>query len=69
MNEEIYKNFGIDSELLALAGEVEKEVEPIFKEIEKTCEFNSLKVLQAFQHHHIYMFHQQYPGLYMLHPI
>ena len=53
MNEEIYKNFGIDSELLALAGEVEKEVEPIFKEIEKTCEFNSLKVLQAFQHLHI----------------
>ena len=53
MNEEIYKNFGIDSELLALAGEVEKEVEPIFKEIEKTCEFNSLKVLQAFQHLYI----------------
>lgn len=32
-----------------LAREVEKEIKPVFKEIEKICEENSRKVLEAFQ--------------------
>ena len=47
MNTEIYKD--IDEELLELSEEVEKEVEPIFKQIDKTCEINSIKVIKAFQ--------------------
>ena len=40
---------GISKELLELANKVEKEIEPIFKNIDKICEINSLKVLSAFQ--------------------
>ena len=36
-------------ELKNLAKEVEKELEPIFKELDKICEKNSQKVLEAFQ--------------------
>lgn len=40
---------GINKELLELSEKVEKEIEPIFKNIDKICEINSLKVLSAFQ--------------------
>jgi len=40
---------GISNELIELANKVEKEIEPIFKNIDKICELNSLKVLSAFQ--------------------
>lgn len=36
-------------EILDLSEEVEKEIQPIFKNIEKIEEINSLKVLSAFQ--------------------
>lgn len=45
----MYKEYGIDEELAKLSEEVEKEIEPIFKEINSVCEYNSLKVLKAFQ--------------------
>ena len=45
----MYQEFGIKKEILDLAKEVEREIEPIFKEIEKIKEINSLKVLNAFQ--------------------
>ena len=47
MNTKIYED--IDEELLDLSEEVEKEVEPIFKKIDKICEINSVKVIKAFQ--------------------
>ena len=45
----MYQEFGIKKEILDLAKEVEREIEPIFKEIEKIKEMNSLKILNAFQ--------------------
>ena len=45
----MYQEFGIKKEIIELSEEVEKEVEPIFKEIDKIKEKNSLKVLNAFQ--------------------
>ena len=39
----------IKSNLLELAEEVEKEIQPQFKKIEKICSQNSIKVIEAFQ--------------------
>ena len=49
----MYEQFGISNELVNLADKVEKEIENIFKNIDKICECNSLKVLKAFQSNHI----------------
>lgn len=49
----MYEEFGIKQDLLKLANEVEEEIKPIFKQIDKTCEYNSLKVLHAFNKNHI----------------
>lgn len=43
------EKFGISKEMENLALDVEKEIKPQFEKIEKTCEENSLKVLQAMQ--------------------
>ena len=53
----MYKEFGIDDELLNLSDEVESEVNSVFKEIDKTCEYNSLKVLNAFRENNISEMH------------
>ena len=45
----LYKEFGIKEEILELSKEVERDIEPIFREIDKIKEINSLKVLNAFQ--------------------
>ena len=45
----MYENFGISKDLENLANEVEIEIKPQFENIEKICEKNSLKVLQAMQ--------------------
>lgn len=45
----LYKEFGIKEEILELSKEVEKDIEPIFREIDTIKEINSLKVLNAFQ--------------------
>ena len=45
----MYKEFGISDKLENLAIEVHKEIEEEFKKINKVCESNSLKVLNAFQ--------------------
>ena len=47
------KELGIKENILNLANEVEEEIKPIFNEINKTCEENSLKVLQAFRKNNI----------------
>lgn len=44
----MYKEFGIKENIINLANEVEKEIRPIFEQIDKVSEQNSLKVLQAF---------------------
>ena len=49
----MYKEFGISDKIIKLSDEVEKEIEPVFKKINKVCEFNSLKVLTAFQKNNI----------------
>jgi len=45
----MYKEFGIDENIINLFEESEKELESIFNEVDKTCDINSLKVLKAFQ--------------------
>ena len=45
----VYKEFGISDELINLEKECEKELEPIFKEIDKNCLKATSKVLKAFQ--------------------
>lgn len=49
----MYKEFGICEKVENLAVEVQKEIEDVIKEINKTCEKNSLKVLNAFQKNRI----------------
>lgn len=45
----MYKEFGISDYILNLSKTVEKEIEPILKDIDNVCSYNSLKVLEAFQ--------------------
>lgn len=49
----MYQDWKISEEIEQLSIEVEKEIEPQFKEIDKICEINSLKVLQAMQNNHL----------------
>ncbi len=49
----MYTKFGISNEVIKLAEKVTKEINPIFEEVDKVCEFNSLKVLNAFQKYNI----------------
>ncbi len=48
-----YKEFEIDDKIAELAKDVEKEIRPVFEKIEEVCEYNSLKVLKAFQNNNI----------------
>ena len=45
----MYEEFGIKNDILELSKQVEKEIEPIFQNINAISEKNSLKVLSAFQ--------------------
>ena len=45
----MYSEFGISENIVQIANEVEKELEPIFNEYEKNCLKMSAKVLKAFQ--------------------
>ena len=49
----MYKNFGINENLIELSAKVEEEVKDVFSKIDKICEYNSLKVLKAFQDNNI----------------
>src|SRR5699024_5138852 len=46
-------------ELKELSNETEKELQKEFKEIEKICEINSLKVIKAFQKNNLQEMHMQ----------
>lgn len=48
-----YKNLGISDKVADLANEVQKEIKLVFEKIEEVCEYNSLKVLKAFQNNQI----------------
>ena len=45
----MYKEFGINDEIINLSKKVEEDIKPIFEKIDKVAEYNSLKVLNAFQ--------------------
>ncbi len=49
----MYKEFGISDELLELANNTQKDIKEIFDQIDKICEYNSLKVLNAFKENNI----------------
>ena len=49
----MYEEFGIREELVNLAEKVEQEITPNINKINKVCEYNSLKVLKAFQKNNI----------------
>ena len=49
----MYEEFKIDNKIIELSTKVEKDVENTFKEIDRICEINSLKVLKAFQDNQI----------------
>ncbi len=49
----MYKQFGISEKLLDLSEKVENSITEEFKKVDKTCEYNSLKVLNAFQKYNI----------------
>ena len=53
----MYKQFGISDELLELSKKTELEVQEQFKKIEEICEYNSLKVLSAFQKYNVSEMH------------
>ena len=53
----MYKEYGISEKIENLSEEVQAEVEQVFKQIEKTCEINSLKVLKAFQNNKVSEMH------------
>ena len=48
-----YEDFGITDEVAKLAEKIEREIEPELKKIDEVCEYNSLKVLKAFQNNNI----------------
>ncbi len=49
MNREGYKQYGISDKIIELSEVVEEEIKPVFKQIDEVCEYNTLKVLKAFQ--------------------
>lgn len=53
----MYKQYGISDELLELSKKAELEVQEQFKKIEEVCEYNSLKVLSAFQKYNVSEMH------------
>ena len=53
----MYKEYGISDKVIQLANKAEKELEDIFKEVDKVCQINSMKVLKAFQKNSIAEMH------------
>lgn len=53
----MYEQFGISEKVEKLSIKSEKEVANVFKQIDEICEYNTLKVLKAFQDNHISEIH------------
>ena len=53
----MYKEFVIKEDVIELSKKIEKDLDPIFKEVEEIEEYNSLKVLSAFQKYNLSEMH------------
>ncbi len=53
MNSNAYREYGIKDEIIKLAQDVEEDVKNIYNEIDDICEYNTIKVLKAFQDNQI----------------
>lgn len=53
----MYKEFGIKEDVIELSKKTEKDLDLIFKEVEEIEEYNSLKVLSAFQKYNLSEMH------------
>ena len=53
----MYNEFGIKEDITELSKKVEKDLAPIFKNVEEVEEYNSLKVLSAFQKYNLSEMH------------
>lgn len=53
METELLEKWGISEEVIELTKKAEKEVKPVFEKIEEIEEYNTMKVLRAFQDQHI----------------
>ena len=53
----MYKEFGIKDEIINLSNKVENDLQEIFKKIDSIAEYNSLKVLMAFQKYNLSEMH------------
>lgn len=53
----MYNEFGIKEDIIELSKKVEKDLAPIFKNVEEVEEYNSLKVLSAFQKYNLSEMH------------
>ena len=53
----MYSEFGIKEKILELSNQIEPKLAPIFKKVDEIAEFNSLKVLSAFQKNNISEMH------------
>ena len=53
----MYSKLGISEEIQDIAKQTEQEVKEVFVQIEKNCELNSLKVLNAFQKYEVSEMH------------
>ena len=49
----MYKEFGITEDIIKLSKKCEKDLEPMFKSVDEIAEFNSIKVLMAFQKYNL----------------
>lgn len=56
----IQSEYGISSEAFELCAQAEEEVRPQFAQIDKTAEFNQIKVLRAFSNHKVSEAHLGY---------
>ena len=53
----MYNSFGIKKEILDLSNKITPELEKKFKEVDEIAEYNSLKVLSAFQKYNLSEMH------------
>lgn len=53
----MYREFGIKDDVINLSNKIEKNLQQIFKNIEEITEYNSLKVLTAFQKYNLSEMH------------
>ena len=49
----MYKEFGINEKVLEMAKKAEQEVQEEFKKVDELCEYNSLKILNAFKKYNV----------------